>query len=135
MSTEPKWGPGLGTLSWYILMPSTSVIIRKTSLSTRRMLHQHCQSFGQKKTVKIHEPYIHNILKNAQVLLVISKYMTETKHTQALFSNKPSSQCLYSQTIEFVSTVTSQLSLLDCLPTLPPTVQNEPGFIQTEAFN
>ena len=43
--------------------------------------------------------------------------------------------CLYSQTIVLVSTVTTQLSLLDRLPTLPLNVQNAPVFIQTEASN
>ena len=44
-------------------------------------------------------------------------------------------QCQYSQTIVVASTVTSKLSLLSCVPPLLLTTQNEPVFIQTEAFN
>ena len=43
--------------------------------------------------------------------------------------------CQYSQTIVFISTVTAQLSLHDCLPLLLLNAKNDLVFIQTEAFN
>ena len=63
-----------------------------------------------------------------------------SKQTQALFSNKPSLtfimvKCLYNQTIVLGSTVTAQLSLLDCLQPLLLTAQNWLVFIQQETFN
>ena len=51
-----------------------------------------------------------------------------TSQDQHLFQS--SKQCQDSQTIALVSTVTAQLSLLDCLPSILLTAENGKVFIQ-----
>ena len=55
--------------------------------------------------------------------------------SQGQHLSRSSILCQYSQTIVVVSTVTTQLPLIGCLPPLLMTAQNGPVFIQTEAFN
>ena len=72
---------------------------------------------------------------------IVEALLKQSKLEHFLVTNKvqhilPSSiQCQYSQTIMVISTVTAQLFLLDCLPSLLLTAQNGLVFIPTEAFN
>ena len=60
------------------------------------------------------------------------KHILVTSQVQHLLQS--GIQCPYSQTIAVISTVTAQLSLLECLTPLLLTAQNGLVFVQTEVF-